>query len=196
MLAVLLLSTSAKALTAASLYTTMLLSACGPDGSKTDERKQATQAPKPPTTAKSAAAVPGPTAKVVRLTNDSLAGQPFGPEPTVTELLKAGGTVVTRKPFRNLHEAGQIDTILLLRHRGNLFEFYRAPEKDLLRDASITNFETAYGQRLRARMAAAHRPAAGTTERVRIGDTERANYVSVTYNGGRLSAVHVEPYVD
>jgi hypothetical protein len=132
----------------------------------------------------------------VRLTNDSLAGQPFGPEPTVTELLKAGGTVLARKPFRNLHEAGQVDTILLLRHRGNLFEFYRAPEKDLLRDASITNFETAYGQRLRARMAAAHRPAAGTTERVRIGDTERANYVSVTYNSGRVSAVHVEPYVD
>jgi hypothetical protein len=66
----------------------------------------------------------------------------------------------------------------------------------LLRDASITNFQTAYGQRLRSRMAAAHRPAAGTTEKVRIGDTERANYVSVTYNSGRLSAVHVEPYVD
>ncbi|QJX46696.1 hypothetical protein HMJ29_06985 [Hymenobacter taeanensis] len=197
MFAVLLLSTSAKAFTAASFYTLLLLSACSPDGSGTDEHKQTAKQPKTATaSAKPTAAAPGPTAKVVRLTNDSLAGQPFGPEPTVTELLSAGGTVVTRKPFRNLHEAGQIDTILLLRHRGNLFEFYRAPEKDLLRDASITNFETAYGRRLRSRMAAAHHAAAGATERIRIGDTERANYVSVTYSSGQVSAVHVEPYVD
>ncbi|SNC76747.1 hypothetical protein SAMN06265337_3542 [Hymenobacter gelipurpurascens] len=195
MFAVLLLSSSTKAMSAASLYAMLLLSACSPDDTGTDERKpaaprrQVAKATKP-------AATPAPAARVVRLTNDSLAGQPFGPEPTVPELLSAGGQVVTRQPFRNLHEAGQIDTILLLKHQGNLFEFYRAPEKDLLRDASITNFQPEYGRRLRSRMEAAHRPAAGTNEQVKIGDTERANYVSVTYHSGRMSAVHIEPYVD
>jgi hypothetical protein len=196
MFAVLLVSSSSKAVTTAALYASLLLSACRPDDTSADERKRPTQQTAPAAPQARPAAAPPIPARVVRVTNDSLAGQPFGPEPTVTELLSAGGTVVTRKPFRNLHEASQVDTIILLRHQGNVFEFYRAPEKDLLRDASITNFQTAYGRRLRSRMAAAHRPAAGTTERVRIGDTERANYVSVIYNSGRLSAVHVEPYVD
>lgn len=194
MFAVLFLSSSSKVVSAASLYAALLLSACSPDDTGADERKPV--GPRQQAARPSKPAAPAPVPRVVRLTNDSLAGQPFGAEPTVTELLSAGGKVVERQPFKNLHEAGQVDTILLLKHQGNLFEFYRAPEKDLLRDASITNFQTAYGRRLRSRMEAAHRPAAGSTERVRIGDTERANYVSVTYNSGRLSAVHVEPYVD
>ena len=195
MFAVLLLSSSAKAMSAASLYAALLLSACSPEDTGADERKPVAPRRQAAKTVRPIAA-PAPTARVVRLTNDSLAGQPFGEEPTVPELLNAGAKVITRQPFRNLHEAGQVDTILLLKHQGNLFEFYRAPEKDLLRDASITNFQTVYGRRLRSRMEAAHRPAEGTSERVRIGDTERANYVSVIYNSGRLSAVHVEPYVD
>lgn len=196
MLTVLLLSSSSKAVSAASLYAALLLSACSPEDTGGDERKPAAASRQQITRPVKSSAPTSVAPRVVRLTNDSLAGQPFGAEPTVTELLSAGGKVVTRHPFRNLHEAGQIDTILLLKHQGNLFEFYRAPEKDLLRDASITNFQTAYGRRLRSRMEAAHRPTTTATEQVRIGDTERANYVSVTYSSGRLRAVHVEPYVD
>ncbi|RIY11614.1 hypothetical protein D0T11_07335 [Hymenobacter rubripertinctus] len=132
----------------------------------------------------------------MRLTNDSVAGQPFGQEPTVRELLGEGGRVVARRPCRNLYEANQVDTLLLVRHQGNLFEFYRAPEKDLLRDAVVTNFQPAYGRRLRRRLAAAHQPGPGATANVRIGDTERTNYVSVVYQRGQLSAVHVEPYAE
>ena len=137
-----------------------------------------------------------PAAHLLRLTNDSLAGQPFGQEPTVRELLGTGGRVVSRRPYRNLYEANQIDTLLLVRHQGNVFEFYRAPEKDLLRDAVVTNFQPAYGRRLRRRLAAAHQPGPGTTANVRIGDTERTNYVSVVYQRGQLSTVHVEPYAE
>jgi hypothetical protein len=195
MLLALVLS-SAKAAPAASLYAMLLLSACAADsdGEKVPARKPAASRPVRPA-APSAAQLPVPT-RLVRVTNDSLAGQPFGPEPTVDELLRNGGKVVSRKPYRNLYEAGQIDTILLVRHQGNVFEFYRAPEKDLLRDAVVTNFSPAYGRRLRTRLATAHRPAPGTTDKVRIGDSERTNYVSVVYQSGRLSTVHVEPYVD
>jgi len=190
MLLALVLS-SAKAASAASLYAALVLSACAaePDGEKVPTRKPAAPATRP------AAPLPVPT-RLVRVTNDSLAGQPFGAEPTVQELLQNGGRVVARRPFRNLYEAGQIDTILLVRHQGNVFEFYRAPEKDLLRDAVVTNFAPAYGRRLRTRLATAHRPAPSTIDKVRIGDSERTNYVSVVYQSGRLSAVHVEPYVE
>ena len=153
---------------------------------------------RPPATSQVAAkahAAP-PAARLVRLTNDSLAGQPFGQEPTVRELLGTGGRVVSRRPYRNLYEANQIDTLLLVRHQGNVFEFYRAPEKDLLRDAVVTNFQPAYGRRLRRRMAAAHQPGPGATANVRIGDSERTNYVSVVYQRGQLSTVHVEPYAE
>lgn len=184
---------SAKAVSAASLYVAVL-GGCGPEteGTGKPPRKTATQQPR---AARPSAPAPVPS-RVVRLTNDSLAGQPFGEEPTVRELLAIGGRVVARKPFKNLHEAGQIDTILLVRHQGNVFEFYRAPEKDMLRDATITNFQPAYGRRLRTRLEPACRAAAPTTDKVRIGDTERTNYVSVIYQSGKLSAVHVEPYVD
>ncbi|AHJ95614.1 hypothetical protein [Hymenobacter swuensis] len=193
MLVALFLS-SAKAASAASLYATLLLSACvgDSDGEKLPTRKPAGSATRP---VRPLAQLPAPT-RLVRVTNDSLAGQPFGPEPTVQELLQNGGKIVSRKPYRNLYEAGQMDTILLVRHQGNVFEFYRAPEKDLLRDAVVTNFAPAYGRRLRTRLATAHRPALGTTDKVRIGDSERTNYVSVVYQSGRLSTVHVEPYVD
>ncbi|WP_426489875.1 hypothetical protein [Hymenobacter sp. 102] len=183
-----------KAAVAASLYVAMGLGTAaetGPESGKPAVRKVPAQ------TGRAARPAAGPPAvRVVRLTNDSLAGQPFGEEPTVPELLRAGGKVVARKPCRNLYEAGQIDTVLLVRHQGNVFEFYRAPEKDLLRDARVVNFEPAYGRRLRTRLAAAHRPAASTIDKVRIGDSERTNYVSVVYQSGRLSTVHVEPYVD
>lgn len=189
-----LVFSSAKAGSVASLLAAALLSACAPetDGKQMPARPQ----PAKPTQVTRPVA-PAPVAtRLVRLTNDSLAGQPFGEEPTVQELLQSGGTVVARRPCRNLYEAGQMDTILLVRHQGNVFEFYRAPEKDLLRDAVVTNFAPAYGRRLRSRLAAAHRPAPGSTDKVRIGDSERTNYVSVVYQRGRLSTVHVEPYME
>ncbi|RSK42590.1 hypothetical protein [Hymenobacter perfusus] len=193
MLVALFLS-SAKAASAASLYAAVLLGAGAgdSDGEKQPVRKASGSAAR---SVRPAAQLPVPT-RLVRVTNDSLAGQPFGPEPTVQELLQNGGIIVSRKPYRNLYEAGQVDTILLVRHQGNVFEFYRAPEKDLLRDAVVTNFAPAYGRRLRTRLATAHRPAPGSTDKVRIGDSERTNYVSVVYQSGRLSTVHVEPYVD
>lgn len=194
MLAAFLVS-SAKALPAASLYSALLLSACGMDSGETGKPGPKSAKPAAGKVTRPAPATPV-AARIVRLTNDSLAGQPFGEEPTVQELLASGGKVVARRPFKNLHEAGQIDTILLVRHQGNVFQFYRAPEKDLLRDATITNFQPAYGRRLRTRLEPACRPAAATAQQVRIGDTERTNYVSVIYQSGRLSAIHVEPYVD
>lgn len=186
-----LVFSSVKAASAASLYAALLLGASAGElnGEKQPVRKASGGAVRP------AAQLPVPT-RLVRVTNDSLAGQPFGDEPTVQELLLNGGKVVSRKPYRNLYEAGQVDTILLVRHQGNVFEFYRAPEKDLLRDAVVTNFAPAYGRRLRTRLATAHRPDPGSTDKVRIGDSERTNYVSVVYQSGRLSTVHVEPYVD
>ncbi|UOQ79025.1 hypothetical protein MUN84_11155 [Hymenobacter sp. 5516J-16] len=195
MFAALFLS-SAKVASATSLYAAVLLGMCGMDAKRNEPpatRKATTQQARPGRAARYSA--PAAT-RVVRLTNDSLAGQPFGEEPTVQELLATGAKVVARRPHKNLHEAGQIDTILLVRHQGNVFEFYRAPEKDLLRDATITNFQPAYGRRLRTRLEPACRSAASTTDKVRIGDTERTNYVSVIYQSGRLSAVHVEPYLD
>lgn len=189
----LLLVATGKAVIAASLHVALWLGASGtePTTSKATGRKPAAQ---PTRTTKPS--TPPTVTRLVRLTNDSLAGQPFGEEPTVQELLRNGGRIIARKPYRNLYEAGQTDTILLVRHQGNVFEFYRAPEKDLLRDAMIVNFEPTYGRRLRARLASAHRPAASTIDKVRIGDSERTNYVSVVYQSGRLSTVHVEPYLE
>ncbi|MBG8555257.1 hypothetical protein [Hymenobacter guriensis] len=134
--------------------------------------------------------------RTLRITNDTLAGDPFGQELTVEQLVEAGARVAARKPFQNRHVPGQTDTIVVLRHQGNVFEFYRTPEKDLLQDASVTNFQPAYGQRLKRRLQKAHRASRQSIDKVRIGDTERANYVSVTFQQGCLSAVHVEPYVD
>ncbi|MBX0291759.1 hypothetical protein K3G63_15010 [Hymenobacter sp. HSC-4F20] len=192
-----LVSFAAKVVSATSLCAVVLLSASPPVAAGTGEpaRKSATQRPR---ISRPAASAPlaGRVVRVARLTNDSLAGQPFGEEPTMQELLASGAKVVARRPFKNLHEAGQVDTILLVRHQGNVFEFYRAPEKDLLRDATITNFQPAYGRRLRTRLEPACRAAAATSDKVRIGDTERTNYVSVLYQSGRLSAVRVEPYLD
>ena len=130
------------------------------------------------------------------LTNDTLAGQPFGAEPTVTELLQAGARLVGRRPFANVHEAGQTDTILLLRHQGNSFEFYRAPEKDLLRQAVITNFRPAYGQRLRRTLTESARQTGGPCGQLRLRDTDRANTVSATFTAGQPSQARVEPYFD
>lgn len=188
------LSSVAKAVSATLLCAVVGLGAGQPAAAGTGEptRKGVAQRPK-----SARPITPAPVAtRVVRLTNDSLAGQPFGEEPTVPELLASGAKVVARRPIKNLHEAGQVDTILLVRHQGNVFEFYRAPEKDLLRDATITNFQPAYGRRLRTRLEPACRAAAATSDKVRIGDTERTNYVSVLYQSGRLSAVRVEPYLD
>ncbi|RSK31241.1 hypothetical protein [Hymenobacter metallilatus] len=188
-----LLIFTGKAAAAALLYVAgwLAVPGSGPEAGKTSGRKPAAQASR----ALRPVAPPLVT-RVVRLTNDSLAGQPFGEEPTVQQLIRSGGRITARTPYRNLYEANQIDTILLVRHQGNVFEFYRAPEKDLLRDAVVVNFQPAYGRRLRTRLAKAHRPAATTIDKVRIGDSERTNYVSVVYQGGRLSTVHVEPYVD
>lgn len=189
----LLFVATGKAALATSLYVALWLGASGtgPAAGKSSGRKPGTQ-----TTRTAKPSTPPAATRLVRLTNDSLAGQPFGEEPTVQELLRNGGRIVARKSCRNLYEAGQVDTILLVRHQGNAFEFYRAPEKDLLRDAVIVNFEPAYGRRLRTRLATAHRPAASTIDKVRIGDSDRTNYVSVVYQSGRLSTVHVEPYLE
>ncbi|WP_139925176.1 hypothetical protein [Hymenobacter sp. DG01] len=183
---------AAKVVSATSVYV-VLLAAGSVEASGSEEPPRKVAAQQRPRAVRTAAPVPAP---VARLTIDSLAGQPFGEEPTVRELLRAGGRVAARRPFKNLYEAGQIDTILLVRHSGNVFEFYRTPDKDLLRNATITNFQPAYGRRLRTRLEPACRAAATATDRVRIGDTERTNYVSVIYQGGRLRAVRVEPYLE
>lgn len=130
------------------------------------------------------------------LTNDTLAGQPFGTEPTVEELLRTGATMLSRKPFANLHEAGQMDTILTLRHRGNSFEFYRTPDKDLLRQAVITNFQPAYGQRLRATLNESAQQSGGPCGQLRLRDTERTNTISATFTAGQPSQARVQPYWD
>ncbi|MCC2545627.1 hypothetical protein LJY25_04160 [Hymenobacter sp. BT175] len=149
-------------------------------------RKERKAAAQPPQT-------PKPTCT---LTNDTLAGQPFGTEPTVAELLSVGGRVIARKAYRNVHEAGQMDTILTVRHQGNVFEFYRTPEQDLLRQAIITNFRPAYGQRLRVNLKASARQNGGICSQLRIRDTERANNVSVTFANGQPSQARVQPYLD
>ncbi|HEX8427938.1 hypothetical protein [Hymenobacter sp.] len=130
------------------------------------------------------------------LTNDTLAGQPFGAEPTVEELLRSGAKIVSRKPFANMHEAGQTDTILTLQHQGNSFEFYHSPEKDLLRQAVITNFQPAYGQRLRVTLNESARQSGGPCGQLRLRDTDRANTVSATFTAGQPSLARVQPYLD
>lgn len=130
------------------------------------------------------------------LINDTLAGQPFGEEPTVAELMRTGAKVLSRKPFANLHETGQMDTILMVRHQGNSFEFYRTPDKDLLRQAVITNFQPAYGQRLRATLNESARQSGGPCGELRLRDTERANTISATFTAGQPSQARVQPYWD
>ncbi|WP_165699346.1 hypothetical protein [Hymenobacter jejuensis] len=145
-----------------------------------------------------APAVPVPLANrsICVITDDSLAGQPFGAEPTIDELLQAGAIIVVRKPFANVHERGQVDTIIVLRHQGNRFEYYRAPDKDLLRHAFITNFQPTYGRHLQSGITVVSRRKSTSCQNLRIGDTERTNYISVTYSGSKISTVKVEPYVD
>ena len=130
------------------------------------------------------------------LTNDTLAGQPFGMEPTVEELLRSGAKVVSRKAFENLHEAGQTDTIITLQHQGNSFEFYHSPEKDLLRQAVITNFKPSYGQRLRLTLNESARQSGGPCGQLRLRDTDHANMVSATFTAGQPSLARVQPYLD
>ncbi|MBC6699942.1 hypothetical protein [Hymenobacter sp. BT190] len=194
MLSAVLLSAS-KGLSAALLYAALGLFGCGSDDNgHTVVRtapKPARQQPAKPRAQPAAA----PKA-VCTLTNDSLAGQPFGLEPTVAELLAAGAKVTARKSFANLHEAGQIDTILTLRHQGNQFEFYRTPEKDLLRQAVITNFRPDYGRRLRATLNESAKQNGGTCLQLRLRDTERANSVSATFTAGQPSVARVQPYLD
>ncbi|WBO84014.1 hypothetical protein [Hymenobacter yonginensis] len=189
-----LLSTS-KGVSAALLYAALGLFGCG-----SDDNGQAATRPEPKPTRRQA---PRPRTQpavapkaVCTLTNDSLAGQPFGPEPTVQELLSVGATIKTRKPFANLHEAGQMDTILTLQHQGNEFEFYRTPDKDLLRQAIITNFRPDYGRRLRATLNESARQNGGTCLQLRLRDTERANNVSATFTAGQPSIARVQPYFD
>jgi len=144
------------------------------------------------------AAVPQPVAPKAACTliNDTLAGQPFGEEPTVEELLRTGAKVLSRKPFANLHEANQMDTILMVSHQGNSFEFYRTPDKDLLRQAVIANFRPAYGQRLRATLNESARQSGGPCGQLRLRDTERANTISATFTAGQPSQARVQPYWD
>lgn len=181
------LLSSAKSAIGTALYAVLLLGACSARPAEEATGKEPVR--------RSAARVTLPT-RTLRITNDTLAGDPFGQELTVKQLVAAGARVAARKPFRNRHIFGQTDTIVVLRHQGNVFAFYRTPDKDLLQDASVTNFQPAYGQRLKRRLQKAHRASRQSIDKVRIGDTERANYVSVTFQQGRLSAVHVEPYVD
>ncbi|WP_375435265.1 hypothetical protein [uncultured Hymenobacter sp.] len=144
------------------------------------------------------AARPQPTAPKASctLTNDTLAGQPFGLEPTMDELLRSGAKIVSRKAFENVHEVGQTDTILTLQHQGNSFEFYHSPERDLLRQAVITNFEPAYGQRLRLTLNESARQSGGPCGQLRLRDTDRANTVSATFTAGQPSLARVQPYLD
>lgn len=194
MLSAMLLSTS-KGFSAALLYAALGLFGCGPDDTTrtaaSPQQQPVRRQPAKPRTMPAAA----PKA-VCLLTNDSLAGQPFGPEPTVQELLQAGATLKSRKPFANLHEAGQMDTILTLQHQGNEFEFYRTPDKDLMRQAVITNFRPDYGRRLRATLNESARQNGGACLQLRLRDTERANNVSATFSAGQPSIARVQPYFD
>ncbi|QNH62386.1 hypothetical protein [Hymenobacter sediminicola] len=195
MLSTLFLSAS-KALPAALLYSALGLLGCGMEDTS---RMVGASDPKPVQRQQAKPAVrkqPSAPKAVCTLTNDTLAGQPFGAEPTVEELMRAGAKVSSRKPFANLHVAGQMDTILTLRHQGNQFEFYRTFEKDLLRQAVITNFRPSYGQRLRATLTESTRQNGGPCNQLRIRDTERANNVSATFTAGQPSVARVQPYWD
>lgn len=150
------------------------------------ERRQPVAAPPQPVAPKASCT----------LTNDTLAGQPFGLELTIEELLHSGAKVVSRKAFANVHEAGQTDTILTLQHQGNSFEFYHSPEKDLLRQAVITNFKPAYGQRLRLTLNESARQSGGPCGQLRLRDTDHANTVSATFTAGQPSLARVQPYLD
>lgn len=197
MLSAVLLSAS-KGLPAALLYAALGLLGCSSDDGRHSTAATApgpTRRPARPAPKVRTAPAVAPKA-VCTLTNDSLAGQPFGPEPTVEELLGAGARVMARKPFANLHVAGQTDTILQLQHQGNEFEFYRAPEKDLLRQAVITNFRPDYGRRLRATLTESARQNGGACLQLRLRDTERANSVSATFTAGQPSVARVQPYLD
>ena len=149
------------------------------------------QAPSPP---------PKPVRVACALVDDEVAEDPFGAEITVTDLLAAGATVVSRQPFRNRHERNQTDTILTLRHQGNRFEFYRAPEKDLLREVTITDFQPTYGRQIQRKLNRAYRARyAHRTDHcdsLRIGDSNRLNTVAMTMHDGQLEAVQVQYYVD
>ncbi|UOQ73257.1 hypothetical protein [Hymenobacter cellulosilyticus] len=164
-----------------------------PNGSAQASRTQT----EPPTSPKRrTVARPGAAKTTCVTTNDTLAGQPFGTEPTVGQLLQAGARVISRKSFANVHEKGQTDTILTLQHQGNQFEFYCMPEQRLLRRAVIINFTPAYGQRLRQTLDASTRQNGGSCAKVQIRDTERTNNVSATFSAGKPSVAHVEPYLD
>ena len=149
------------------------------------------QAPSPP---------PKPVRVACALVDDEVAEDPFGAEITVTDLLAAGAIVVSRQPFRNRHERNQTDTILTLRHQGNRFEFYRAPEKDLLREVTITDFQPTYGRQIQRKLNRAYRARyAHRTDHcdsLRIGDSNRLNTVAMTMHDGQLEAVQVQYYVD
>ncbi|TGE26727.1 hypothetical protein [Hymenobacter metallicola] len=189
------LLSAAKLVPALAVYVAIGLGACSGDKPPVvTARAQAA----PPTSPKRRVA-PKPVAvrqATCVMTNDTLAGQPFGTEPTVAELLGAGAKVMSRKPFPNLHEKGQTDTILTLQHQGNQFEFYCMPEQRLLRRAVITNFRPAYGQRLRLTLDASTRQNGGSCAKVHIRDTERANNVSATFSEGKPAVARVEPYLD
>ena len=143
---------------------------------------------------------PKPARVACALVDDEVAEDPFGAEITVTDLLAAGATVVGRRPFRNRHERNQTDTILTLRHQGNAFEFYRAPEKDLLREVTITDFQPTYGRQIQQKLNRAYRARyarqTGACDSLRIGDSNRLNTVAMTLHDGQLEAVQVQYYVD
>lgn len=194
MLPAMLLSTS-KGFSAALLYAALGLFGCGSDEPGRTVARPAPQPTRRPISKPRTQPAVAPKA-VCTLTNDSLAGQPFGLEPTVRQLLAAGARMTARKPFANLHEASQIDTILTLQHQGNEFEFYRTPDQDLLRQAIITNFRPDYGRRLRATLNESARQNGGSCLQLRLRDTERANSVSATFTAGQPSVARVQPYFD
>lgn len=176
-----------------------LFLAVGCQEKKSTEATVAAAKPAPPV-----AVAPPPPPKVARvacsLVDDEVAEDPFGAEITVADLLQEGATVVRREPFRNRHERNQTDTILTLRHQGNHFEFYRAPEKDLLREVTITDFKPAYGQQLQQKLNSAYKARyarkTGHCDSLRIGDSNRLNTVAMTMQDGQLQAVQVDYYVD
>lgn len=186
---------SAKLVSALAVYAALGLSACHSDD-KPAVQAQTTAPPPPPPARRKVAARPVAAKATCITTNDTLAGQPFGTEPTVAELLSTGAKVVSRKPFTNVHEKGQTDTILTLQHQGNQFEFYCMPEQRLLRRAVITNFRPAYGQRLRVTLDASARQSGGSCIKMQIRDTERANNVSATFSEGKPAIARIEPYLD
>ncbi|GAA4391144.1 hypothetical protein [Hymenobacter koreensis] len=183
-----------KRLGAACVAVLSLTAACR------DQPQQQSESPRrmPVATAESVPApaevVPAPQ-RTCSIENTRTANEPFGPELSVADVLQLGGRISGREAVENNHEKGQMDTLLTLTHASNRFTFYRSPDKDLMIQATITNFEAPYSRTLRTRIEAARRGSTSCDSLV-IADSLQMNTVSARLVQGQLRRVSVDPYYD